>query len=283
MARLGIRGARHPDEARMSLGEHLRELRRRVIISVLAVVAGTAIAFAFHHTLLHVITKPYCDLPKHYRLDPQRCTLIVTGVLDPFSVTLRLSFYAGLIVSSPVWLWQLWRFITPGLYDRERKWALTFVGCSFGLFLAGAAVAYITLKNGLRFLLGFATGGISSLLNFNSYLSYVVAMVLVFAISFEFPLFVVMLNFARVASYERLRRWTRGVIFGIFVFAAVATPSQDPFTMTALAVPMCLLYLLALFIARVHDRRVAEREDSSAYAHLADDELSPLDDQPAVN
>ena len=266
----------------MTLAEHLRELRRRVIISGIAVVVGTAVAFAFHGWLIDLLTKPYCDLPQSYRALQGRCTLVVGGVLDPFNVTLRLSLYAGLLISSPVWLWQLWQFVTPGLYDKERRWALTFVGSSVVLFAAGAVMAFVTLQKGLRFLLGFATGGIGSLLNFNNYLSYVVAMVLVFAISFEFPLFVVMLNLAGVLSYERLRRWTRGIVFGIFVFAAVATPSGDPFTMLALSLPMCLLYGLAMLVARIHDRRAAARGDHSSYAHLSDDELSPLDDDEPV-
>ncbi|MDQ1698059.1 MAG: sec-independent protein translocase protein TatC, partial [Frankiaceae bacterium] len=192
--------------------------------------------------------------------------------------------YAGLILSAPVWLWQLWRFITPGLHGNERKWALSFVGSSMVLFALGGLFAYLTLSRGLHFLLGFAKGdnGLTSLLTFDSYLSYVVAIVLVFAVSFEFPLVVVMLNLANVLSYARLRRWTRGIIFGIFAFAAVATPTQDPFTMLALAVPLCLLYAVALGIANVHDRRVARRADASPYAHLADDELSPLDDEPVA-
>lgn len=264
----------------MSLADHLRELRRRVIISVIAIVVGTIITFIFNDWLIDVLTQPYCDLPASYRAIPGKCTLVVSGVLDAFNVTLKLSLYGGLLLASPVWLWQLWQFVTPGLYQRERRWALSFVGVSVGLFSLGAFVAYVTLQNGLRFLLSFATGGISSLLTFNSYLSYVVAMVLVFAVSFEFPLIVVMLNLANVVSYERLRHWTRGVLFGIFVFAAVATPSQDPFTMLALSLPMCLLYGLALFAARVHDRRKGENE--SPYAGLADDELSPIDDEPVV-
>ena len=268
----------HPDDARMTLVEHLGELRRRVIIAALAIVIGTAVAFAFHDTLLHVITKPYCDLPARYRVVPGRCTLVVSGVLDPFTVTLRLSLYAGLLLSSPVWLWQVWQFVTPGLYEKERRYALAFVGTSVGLFASGAVVAYITMQNGLRFLLSFATGDIGSLLNFNNYLSYVVAMVLVFAVSFEFPLFIAMLNMVGVLPYSRLRRWIRGTIFGIFVFAAVATPSQDPFTMTALAVPMCLLFGGSLIFARVHDRRAARRAEASPYSGLADDELSPIDD-----
>jgi sec-independent protein translocase protein TatC len=116
-------------------------------------------------------------------------------------------------------------------------------------------------------------------LSFDSYLSFVTAMILIFAVSFEFPLLVVMLNQVGVVSAQRLRHWTRGVIFGVFVFAAVATPSQDPFTMTALAVPICLLYGVALVIATVHDRRVARRVSTSSYADLSDDELSPLDDE----
>jgi sec-independent protein translocase protein TatC len=264
----------------MSLADHLRELRRRVIVSVIAIVVGTIVTFVFHEWLIEILTQPYCDLPAKYRAIKGECTLVVGGVLDPFNVTLKLSLYGGLLLASPVWLWQLWQFITPGLYKRERRWALSFVAVSVALFCLGGFVAYITLQNGLRFLLSFATGGISSLLNFNSYLSYVVAMVLVFAVSFEFPLLVVMLNLANVVSYERLRHWTRGVLFGIFCFAAIATPSQDPFTMLALSLPMCLLYGLALLVARVHDRR--RGEDASPYAGLADDELSPIDDEPVV-
>lgn len=266
----------------MTLGEHLGELRRRILISLVAIVAATIVAFLFHHRILSVLTRPYCHLPASYRLESSRCTLVVTGVLDAFTVTLKLSLYVGLIASSPVWLYQLWRFVTPGLHQNERRYAVAFVGASFCLFALGAVVAFITLSNGLHFLLSFATGGLTSLLTFDSYLSYVVAMVLVFAVSFEFPLLVIMLNLVNVLSYDRLRRWTRAVIFGIFVFAAVATPSQDPFTMLALALPMSGLYGLSIAFAYVHDRRAARRGDTSAYAHLADDELSPLDDEPAV-
>lgn len=274
--------AAHPDDVRMTLAEHLTELRRRIVISAVAVVAGTGVAFAFHHWLLRLLTHPYCHLPASYRFDKAHCALVVTGVLDAFTVTLKLSLYAGVIVSSPIWLWQLWRFVTPGLHSNERRYAVAFVGTSVTLFGAGAVIAYFTLGTGLRFLLGFATGGITSLLTFDSYLSYVVAIVLVFAVSFEFPLLVVMLNLSGVLTHARLLRWTRLIVFGIFVFAAVATPSQDPFTMLALALPMCGLYGLAVGFAFLHDRRLARRGDTSPYAHLADDELSPLDDEPVT-
>jgi sec-independent protein translocase protein TatC len=273
--------AHSPDEARMTLTEHLRELRRRIVIASIAIIVGTIVAFVFHTHIQKIVTGPYCSLPARYHtLTGNKCTLIVTGILDPFTVTLRLSLYAGLLVSSPVWLWQLWRFVTPGLYQRERKWATAFVGGSVVLFAAGTTVAYFTLRNGLHFLLGFASGGIGSLPTFSSYLSYFTAIILVFAISFEFPLAIVMLNLVGVLSADRLRHWTRGILFAIFAFAAVATPTQDPFTMLALAVPICLLFFGAYGVARVHDRRVARRGDRSPYAHLADDELSPLEDEP---
>ncbi len=260
----------------MSLVEHVAELRRRLAISLLAVLVATAVAFAFHQRMVHALTGPYCDLPASYRLVHDRCSLVVTGVLDAFTVTLRLSMYAGIVAASPVWLWQAWRFVTPGLYRNERRWALSFVGSSLVLFVVGGVFAWLTLNKGLQFLLSFATGGISSLLSFNSYLSYVVAMVLIFGVSFELPLVVVLLNLAGVVSYEKLRSWWRGSVFAIFVFAAFVTPSQDPFTMTAMAVPMTGLYFVALLVARWHDRRVAGR--TSPFAGLADDELSPLDE-----
>jgi len=255
---------------------HLRELRRRAMISALAIVVGSIVAFLFHAAMIRFLTGPYCALPHHYRLLQGRCTLIVTGVLDAFRVTLKISLYAGVVLSSPVWLYQVWRFITPALHRHERRYATFFVTSSLLLFGAGGTFAYLTLTRGLRFLLGFATGGVAPLLSFDSYLSFVVALVLVFGASFEFPLLVVMLNVTGVLSAARLKRWSRAIIFGIGVFAAGATPSQDPFTMLALVIPLCLLYGAALAFAIVHDRRKAGRIEA-ALAALADDELSRLD------
>jgi sec-independent protein translocase protein TatC len=251
---------------------HLRELRRRVIISAIAVVAGTVVAFLFHTTMLHALTQPYCALPAHDRLLQNQCTLVVFGVMDAFRLTLKLSLYAGILLSSPVWLFQLWRFITPGLRKHERRYTTWFVGVSLVLFAAGAAFAWETLARGLQFLLGFATGGVASLLSFDSYLSFVTAMVLIFGVSFEFPLLVVMLNLVGVLSAERLKKWSRFILFGIVVFAAGATPSQDPFTMLALAAPLALFYGGALIFAVYHDRRKARNTP----AELPDDQISAL-------
>jgi sec-independent protein translocase protein TatC len=251
---------------------HLRELRRRLVVSAIAVVAGTVVAFLFHTTMLHALTGPYCALPAHDRLLQNQCTLVVFGVMDAFRLTLKLSLYAGILLSSPVWLFQLWRFITPGLHKHERRYTTWFVGVSLALFAAGAAFAWETLARGLQFLLGFATGGVASLLSFDSYLSFVTAMVLIFGVSFEFPLLVVMLNLAGVVSAERLRKWSRFILFGIVVFAAGATPSQDPFTMLALAAPLALFYGAALIFAVYHDRRKARNTP----AEIPDDQISVL-------
>ncbi|HVV77375.1 MAG TPA: twin-arginine translocase subunit TatC [Mycobacteriales bacterium] len=277
MPRPARAGVTAPPDGRMSLEQHLRELRYRACVSIAAVVLATIVAYVFHHVLMRGLTHPYCALPDHYRLVHDRCSLVVTGVLDAFTVTLKLSLYAGLILSSPVWLYQGWRFITPALYAHERRQAISFVAASMGLFALGGGFAWLTLSKSLHFLLGFASGGLASLLTFDSYLSFVTAMVLVFAVSFEFPLLVVMLNRAGVVSARRLRSWSRGIVFGIVVFAAVATPSQDPFTMLALAVPICLLFGLAVLLATGHDRRRDRRLAASPYAAFGDGELSSID------
>lgn len=261
-------------DGRLEVRDHLRELQRRMLISTVAVALATIAAFVFHGVLMRVLSHPYCGLPDHYRAIEGHCALIVTGVTDAFTVTLKLSLYAGIVLSSPVWLYQLWRFITPAFYRHERRLAAGFVAASTVLFAAGVAFSYLTLSRGLRFLLGFATGGVSALLSFNSYLSFVTSMALVFAVSFEFPLLVVMLNFAGVLSAERLRRWTRSILFCIVVFAAVATPSQDPFTMLALVIPICLLFGAALAIAIIHDRRRARREGDDQLRASLEDEMA---------
>jgi sec-independent protein translocase protein TatC len=261
----------------MALIDHVRELRRRVLISFLAVVVGVIVAYFFYGPIFHLLTRPYCRLPISRRAGGTHCDLIVTGVLDAFLLRLKISTYAGLVLASPVWLWQIWGFITPGLYARERRGALSFVGASIALFALGAFLSYISLSYGLRFLLHFAGNDITPLLQANRYLNFAVAMICVFGISFEFPLLIVAINLAGIVSYERLRSWRRMEIFLVFVFAAVITPSQDPYTMTALAVPMCLFYEVALLIARRHDRRKAERAGETLYPDLADDEASSID------
>jgi sec-independent protein translocase protein TatC len=267
-------------EGQMTLAQHLIELRRRILISLLAIAAGTAVAFAFHSMLLHVLAAPYCHTNAAHRLGAgNSCVLVVTGVLDGFSIAVKLSFYAGLLLSAPVWLWQIWRFLTPGLRRNERRLVVGFVGSALLMFTAGGALAYLTLGKGLQFLLSFAGDGITPLLTVNRYMSFLLAMILVFGLAFEFPVLLVLLNRVGILPSAKLRSWRRQAIFLVFLFAAVATPSQDPFTMVALAVPMCAFYEAAIAIARLHERRVRRRQalrDRDFWLQLDDDEASPL-------
>ncbi len=256
----------------MPLLEHLGELRRRLLRAVVAVLIGMVVAFAGFRPVFHLLTAPYCSLPVSRRLGGDGCGLVVFGIPDAFVLRLRLSVLVGAVLSAPVWLYQLWGFVAPGLHRRERRWAVGFALASALLFAGGAAVAYLSLGKSIAVLLGFAGGDVTPVLEVSRYLSYVTAMVLAFGFSFEFPLLLVMLNLAGVLSSARLRRSRRLAVFLLFAFAAVATPSPDPATMLALAVPLCLLYEVAVGASRLVDRRRARR----AALGPADDELSEL-------
>jgi sec-independent protein translocase protein TatC len=263
----------------MPLGEHLRELRSRVMRSVLAILAGSTIAFLFFNRIWHVLRRPYCQVHQKHAIDTVHgCgTLVFTNVFDPIVWHFKLAFIAGLIISSPVWLYQLWAFVTPGLEQKERRYSLVFVGSAVPLFLSGATLAYFVMSKGLQVLLNFAPAGTTSLISIDHYLGYAMAMLLAFGGSFVVPLLLVMLNRLNILSYARLKRSRRMSIFLAFVFSAIATPSGDPVTMLALGVPLVILLEVATQIARVHDRRKAKLDAASPLAHLADDEPSPLD------
>jgi sec-independent protein translocase protein TatC len=272
------RRTRTVEDSRMPLTEHLRELRNRLAKALVAFVVGTIVCFFFEPHLLNFLKEPYCSIPVSRRggLTGNSCQLYFFGIVDPFMIRLKISMIAAAIVSAPIWLYQLWSFITPGLHRHERRWSLAFVVSSMALFALGGFFAYLTLSTGLNLLLGFSGDALVSVLDANKYLSYVIAMLLIFGISFEVPLIVCMLNLAGVVSTARLRSWRRAEIFLTFVFAAIVTPSQDPFTMMVLGLPMVVLYEVALFIGWTNDRRKG-RGNASPYAELGDDESSPLD------
>jgi sec-independent protein translocase protein TatC len=277
MSAVRSRRRQYGPEARMPLMEHVLELRNRLAIVGLAILAGTILMWFFFNPVWGFLKQPYCDIPQSHQLSGKSCTLVVTGIFEGFFIRLKVSFILGVVVSSPVWLYELWAFITPAMRGREKRWTYTFLACAVPLFAAGAVLAYITLNQGLSFLLGVNPNDVLALVTVSSYLSFALAMLLIFGVSFEFPLVVVLLNFMGVLSYRRLRSWWRPMVLGIFVFAAVATPSQDPFTMSALAVPMSILYWMAVGVAYIHDKRKARREADSPYAGLSDDEASPLE------
>lgn len=266
----------------MTLTEHLRELRRRLITCALALGATTlGCLFFAYEPIRRFISQPYCDVDPRHRFVPPNapdgCALITTAPLDAFSFRLKIALIAGLVLAAPVLLYQLWAFVTPGLHRHERRYALGFVLGSTVLFAVGTALAYLVLGTSLSVLLGFGGSGLTALLTADKYLSFVLGMLLVFGLAFEFPLLVILLNFAGVLPSERLRHWRRFALFACFVFAGVATPSQDPFSMLALAIPLCLLYEASIGVARLHDRALRRRESSRAYAALDDDETSPLE------
>ncbi len=261
----------------MSLLDHIRELRRRVLWAFLALVAGTIVGFIFFDPLWEFLKQPYCQLSQAKQINNDECTLVVTGIFDAFFTQLKVALMVGAVLSSPVWLYQIWAFVTPGLRGSERKYTIVFLCAAVPLFFVGAALAYVTLDKGLALFLSFTPESVVPLIRINTYLGYALAMLLIFGATFEVPLLVVMLNLVGILSHERLARWRKGIIFGIFIFAAVATPSQDPVTMAALAVPTLVLFELAELIAYLNDRRRARRRKADPLANIADDEASPLD------
>lgn len=266
-------------DAQLSLVDHLRELRRRLAVSLVVVAVGVVIAYWQWRHVYAFLSHPYCQIRQAEDLD---CQLFTFGPLDQFLVRMRVSLIAGCVGTAPVWFYQLGAFITPGLHRQERRWAAGFVGASLALFAIGATFAYLSVSKGLGFLLGVGGDGITPLLDVSRYLSFVTLMLLAFGVSFEFPVVVIFLNLVGVLSAARMQALRRAVIFGIFVLAAVITPSQDPFTFLAMAVPLTLMYEVCILIARGRDRARRRRELSAGYGEVDDDEPSPLDAEPSA-
>jgi sec-independent protein translocase protein TatC len=272
---LGLAGRANP-EARMPLIEHLRELRKRVVRIVLAIVAGSVIGWLLYAHVWHFLETPYCRIPSVARQAPGvaegGCRLYVTGIFDALVLRLQISIATGVVLSSPVWLYQFWAFIAPGLYRRERRWAYWFVGIALPLFAIGATIAYFAMTRGLRFLLSLVPAQVTPLITINTYLSYAGAMLLIFGIAFEMPLVVVLLNLAGMLTHKRFAQSRRTIIFLVFAFAAVFTPSPDPLSMLLLAVPCLVLVECAEVFAWAHDRRLA-RHESLAFPGLTEEEV----------
>jgi sec-independent protein translocase protein TatC len=269
----------------MTLIGHLRELRNRVGIALLFVLIGTAIAFWWYeHGLGTFIRAPYCDLPDDLRYNASggTCGLLVTDVFGGALIRLKIAFIAGVVLSAPFWLYQIWAFITPGLKRNEKRYGVSFVAVSTLLFALGAALAYISLSAGLKLLLNLAGDGVVVALTAQDYIGFVISLLLAFGVSFELPLIAVVLNLVGVLSHAVLAKARRWIYFLTIVFAAFITPTQDPFTMLLMAGPMCVLFELAIQVARVVDKRRAKREAAAGLADLDDDEPSPLAPGPSA-
>jgi sec-independent protein translocase protein TatC len=274
---------RRDAEATMTLVAHLRELRNRIALALLFIAVATAFCFWWYdHGLGEFIRAPYCAVPVNDRAlgtggSSHDCRLLVTDVFGGALIRLKIAATAGVVVSAPLWLYQLWRFVAPGLKQNERRCGLIFVCASSALFALGAALAYYSLRTGLTLLLGFAGTNVVVALTAQDYLGFVLSVLLAFGVSFELPLLAVALNLVGVLSHAALGKSRRWIYFLTIVFAAFVTPTQDPFTMLLMALPMCVLFEIAIHIAKVVDKRRARRAEAESFHHLSDDEASPLD------
>jgi sec-independent protein translocase protein TatC len=256
-------------EGRMPLAEHLRELRNRLLKSVAAICLVTVVALFFYKDIVNFLMQPVLDsvgCEPETRADFSPGTggtcadFTVNGLLSPFTIMLKVSFMTGLVVATPIWLYQLWAFLAPGLHQHERKYSLAFVAAGVPLFVGGAFFAYRILPTTAEVLLDFTPTSAKNLLPLDDFLDLLTRMVVVFGLAFELPLLLVLLNFGGVVSGQRMLGWWRAMIMGITLFGAIATPSTDPVGMLALAGPVTVLYFAAVGVSLLNDRRRARRD-----------------------
>ncbi len=235
----------HPDE--MTLIQHLSELRSRLSIAALALVLGGFIAFLLYGHILSFLRSPYCHTvgPHH------SCALYVTGPLDGFSIRLKLALYGGAFLGSPVILWEVWRFITPGLKKSEKKYAIPFIISSICLFASGAAVAYLVFPKALHWLASVGGPGLREIYTPTSYINLIVVLMVAFGAAFEFPVVLVSLELAGVLRSAQLIKHWRISVVAIFAAAAILIPSSDPFSLFGMAIPMCVFYFAAIIIGKI--------------------------------
>ncbi|WP_306190246.1 MULTISPECIES: twin-arginine translocase subunit TatC [unclassified Streptomyces] len=273
-------------EGRMPLADHLRELRNRLAKAMLAIVVVTIVAAFFYNDIINFLTRPILDsigCPETFEQlarssgKHQCAEITINGLLAPFTLALQVSLMAGVVAASPIWLYQLWAFVAPGLHRHEKKYAYAFVFTGAPLFFGGAFFAYRVLPTTAKVLIDFTpNGSIRNFLPLDDLLQLVTRMVVVFGLSFELPLLLIMLNLTGILTGRRMLGWWRAMILGITVFAAVATPSTDPLSMLALAGPIWVLYFGAVGFSLLNDRRKRRREEAGP----SDDEASELDLTP---
>ena len=233
----------------MTVVEHLTELRRRIIISAIAVSLAAIVCFVFSESIIRFFVSYYRDATHG-----QKNALIFLGPLDAFLTRIKIATYGGIVLALPVWLFELWRFITPGLNPKEKRYAVPFIFASILLFALGGYIALLTLPKALEFLLDIGGSQLRPELTADKYLGLVSLMIIAFGVAFEFPVVLVFLLLARVLTTQQLRRWRRPAILIIVVFAAVITPSQDPYSLFAMAIPMYIFYELSIIVGRLLKR-----------------------------
>ena len=256
--RLRLRKRKKSSATSMSMMEHLSELRTRLIWSLVAFLVISVVAFFFFEPISDFLLKPLCSLPEE-NLGPNGCRLIFTSALEPVTVRLKVTAMVGIVFASPIWLYQVWAFIVPGLHPKEKKYALPFVFISIFLFLIGAVFAYVTLPSALNFLVSLGGDNLIPFFSAKDYLGFIGLIILVFGVTFEAPLLLFFLGLVGVVTVDQLRRFRRGAIVGIAIVSAVVTPSQDPYTMLAMAAPLYLFYEMTILALSVVSKRRAKR------------------------
>jgi sec-independent protein translocase protein TatC len=272
---------RENPDGRMPLIDHLRELRNRVVKIVVAILVGAGVSWAFYNRIWSFMQRPYCQAVTYCKTGVINHQLVLNGIMDGFYLHLKVSIIAGAIITCPFWLYQLWAFVAPGMYAKEKRWTYTFIGSAVPLFGLGCFFAYLAMSRGLQFFIGMSNGFLN-LYTADTYLGYWIAMILGFALCFEVPLFLVMLNLVRVLTHERFRKSRRIILFLIFVFAGIASPSPDPLTMLLLGGVVAVLVEVAEVLMYFNDKRYA-RNHPDPYADLADDQLSTIPEPERVD
>ncbi len=271
------------DEGRMPLLEHLRELRNRLLKGVLAILVVTVVASFYQKEIFEFLMRPIlssvgCTGGRIVAINGEPCAIMKTdNLLSPFMIALKVSLMTGVLVAAPIWLYQVWAFVAPGLHKNEKRYAYTFAAAGAPLFAGGAYLAYTILPQTAEIMLSFTPADVQNQINLDDYLDLIVRMVVVFGLAFELPLLLILLNMTKVLSGARMLRWWRGMIVGLTCFAAIATPGGEPLSMLLLAGPLVVLYFIAVGFALLNDRR---RRRNDPDAELSDDEAAPLDLTP---
>lgn len=286
-----LRSRRHNPDGTMTLIEHIYEFRRRLSYALIAITVGGVFGFIWFETRIgpveslgELIRQPYCSLPKGMIVnlgDSHGCRLLQTKPFESFMIRLKVGVAAGMVATAPVWLYQFWAFIAPGLYAKERRYGRIFVLTASVLFALGAAMAYSILPAAMRMLVGIGTDNFATALTGGDYISFMITLLVIFGVSFELPLLIIMLNRVGVLPYSKLAKWRRGLIMALFVFAAVITPA-DPFSMLALSIALVVLFELAIQIARLHDKKLARKREELGWDKLSDNEAAPFEYAPST-
>lgn len=258
-------------EGRMALRDHLRELRNRLFKATLGLLLGAVVGWFLYEPVLEALSSPIREIA-----EDREASVNFAGVASAFDMKIKISVFIGVIVSSPIWIYQLWAFVTPGLTRRERRYALAFLGASVPLFCAGAYMAYSAIPNFVRFLVSFSPKGFSNIIDAQVYLGFIMRLILTFGLSFLVPVVLVGLNVIGLVSGRAILKAWRWVVVAAFTFAALATPTPDVLSMFLLALPLLFLFAVAMGVCLLNDRRRRRSGEERFYEDLADDEASPL-------